>query len=110
MCEQSEIRDITPYERKILSRLKWHPSLFLCTPSLRNFEHMTSGYHFAMKTVAEDGNHNILPDGLNEFTAGYFGRGLSSHNCFSMISLYEPDDEKALDLFFIILDAYLVSL
>ena len=105
------IRDITPQERRLLSRLRFCPGVFLGEPSLRNFCHMSGGYRYAMQTAGLLDAHSLLPDGLNEFMARYLnvdpGR---TRNCFTMIAEAEPDDAKALERFFVILDAYLVEL
>lgn len=104
------IKDITPTERNILSQLRWRPALFLGIKSLRNFEHMTNGYAYAMNITGEGRNHIILPDGLNEYTARCLNVSQNVQNAFSLIAQREPDDEKALDLFFDILDSYLLFL
>lgn len=104
------IQDITPHERKMLSQIKWKPGLCLGEVSLRNFEQMTNGYAYAMQVVGASEKHIILPDGLNEFTASYLNQEQSTYNCFGLIMKREPDDAKALNLFFEILDFYLISL
>ncbi len=104
------IKDITPPERSILSQLRWRPALYLGVKSLRNFEHMTNGYEFAMNIAKESVNHIILPDMLNEYTAKYLNVPQDVRNAFGLIAEREPDDEKALDLFFDILDSYLLFL
>lgn len=99
--------DITPYERALLARLRFCPQTFLGEKSLRNFCHMSGGYQFAMQTAGLRAQHNLLPEGLNDFTAEYLNVSPGAMDCFTMIARAEPDDEKALDLFFRILDAYL---
>ena len=104
------ICDITPLERGLLSQLRHCPALHLGTASLRNFFHMSSGYQFAMQTAGLREQHNLLPDGLNEFTNRWYGGGMGSRNWYSMIALLERDDAAALGIFFEILDAYLLEL
>lgn len=104
------VSDITPQERRLLSRLCHCPALFLGEPSLRNFAQMSGGYQYAMQTVGLRQEHNLLPDGLDKFTDRWYGGGMGTRNCFSMIALQEPDDARALDRFFEMLDAYLAEL
>ena len=99
--------DITPREREILARLRFCPQAFLGEKSLRNFRHFCGGYQFAMNTAGLCDRHNLLPDGLNEFTAAYLNTDPGSRDCFTQICEAQPDDEQALVLFFRILDAYL---
>lgn len=110
MEKQTHIADITPFERTLLSKLRDRPALYLGTPSLRDFNHMADGYQFAMQTVGQRERHNLLPEGLNEFTARYYGESLGGRNAFTMIFHRVSDDTEALEQFFVILDAYLVSL
>jgi len=99
--------DITPHERGLLARLRFCPAVFLGEPSLRNLRHMANGYQFAMETAGLRQLHNLLPEGLREFTARYLNVTAGSRDCFTMISEREPDDAAALTLFFEILDACL---
>ncbi len=102
--------DITPHERRMLSRLRYCPAVYLGSVSLRDFFHMSSGYRFAMQTAGQREQHNLLPDGLNEFTSRWYGCDMGARNWYSMIALHEPDDAAALGVFFEILDAYLQEL
>ena len=99
--------DITPREREILARIRFCPQVFLGEKSLRNFRHFCGGYRSAMNTAGLRDRHNLLPDGLNEFTAAYLNTDPGTRSCFTMIAEAEPEDDKALELFFRILDAYL---
>ncbi len=108
--QTKKVQDITADERKLLSHLKKHPGVFLGEVSLQNFWHMTGGYDMAMWTVGEQESHRILPEGLNEFTAAYYGVLVGSQSCFSLILQREPDDGTALAVFFEILNRYLKSL
>lgn len=110
MNSNKPVPDITPVERRLLSHLRCKPGLFLGQASLRNFNHMANGYCFAMRMTGDQAEHNLLPDGLNAFTADWYGESMGGHSCFSMIAAHEPDDGKALETFFEILDAYLVRM
>ena len=104
------ICDITPPERELLSRLRCRPELYLGTVSLRDLFHLCSGYQAAMETAGLQVQHNILPGGLNEFVNRWYGGGVGSRNWYSMIALHEPEDGRALDVFFALLDEYLTEL
>lgn len=104
------IRDITPQERRLLSQIRFCPALYLGEASLRNFDHMSGGYIYAMRTVGLSAQHNLLPEGLNEFTDRWYGGDMGNRNWASIIALREPDDAAALKTFFVILDAYLEEL
>ena len=101
-----DILDITPYERGILSQLRHNPALYLGRVSLRDFFHMSRGYQFAMETACQREWHNLLPDGLNDFTDRWYGGDMGTRNWYSMIDLHEPDDAAALGVFFEILDVF----
>ena len=99
--------DITPREREILARVRFCPQVFLGEKSLGNFRHFCGGYQFAMETAGLRDRRNLLPDGLNEFTAAYLNTDPGTRECFTQIIEAQPDDEQALELFFRILDACL---
>ena len=105
-----EFFEITPMERAMLARIRFCPEVFLGEGSLRNFRHMAAGYQAAMRNAGLRNLHNLLPDGLNEFTASRLNISHDARDCFSMIAEVEQDDTKALMRFFEILDAYLVHL
>ena len=104
------IKDITPQERELLSRLRRRPELYLGTASLRDFFHMSGGYVFAMKTAGMQETHNLLPDGLNEYMNLWYGGGMGARNWYSIITLHERNGASALERFFEILDTYLTEL
>ena len=108
---KSEIADITADERHFLSCLKRRPPMYLGKTGLTNFQMYVYGYRDAMKILKEDKQHNILPDGMNDFVAlKYLGHTQTSYDCFSLILLDEKDEEKAFYTFFDLLDEYLISL
>lgn len=94
----------------MLARLRFCPVVYLGEVSLRNFAHMAGGYLEAVRNAGVRDRHNLLPDGLNEFTASYLRIDPGTRNCFTMIAEAEPDDAKALTRFFEILDSYLDEL
>lgn len=106
----SAVCDITPDERRMLSGLRHCPALYLGSASLRDFFHMSNGFRLAMQNVGQWEQHNLLPEGLNEFTNRWYGGDLGTRNWYSMIALHEPDDAASLETFFEILDAYLLEL
>ena len=106
------IEDISPYEREFLSCIKSRPALYLGKTSLTNLKHYLNGYRNAMKVLKCNKQHNILPDGLNEFVAlKYTGKtDVSYYDWCGFIILYEKDEEAAFWKFFDLLDEYLVAL
>ena len=108
---KTEIADITADERHFLSCLKRRPPLYLGKTNLTNFQMYVYGYIHAIQLLKEDRDHNILPDGMNDFVAlKYLGHTQTSHNCFDLILLDEDNEEKAFYTFFDLLDEYLISL
>lgn len=102
--------DISPCERELLSHLKKRPGAYLGRVELSRFVHWVHGYDCAV-SAANLSEHNILPEGLQEFVAmKYLGETQTAKGWFELIFETEPDEEKALKLFFDLLDEYLVSL
>lgn len=91
------IEDISPYEREFLSCIKRTPALFLGETSLTKLKHYLYGYRDAMKVLKCNKQHNILPDGLNEFVAlKYTGKPhVSYYDWCSLIILYEKGEKAA---------------
>ncbi|MBQ8176516.1 MAG: hypothetical protein IJ035_05710 [Oscillospiraceae bacterium] len=103
-------RDISPCERELLSHLKGRPGAYFGKTELSRFVHWVHGYDCAVMT-ANLSEHNILPDGLQEFAAiKYLGKTQTAKGWFTLILEAEPDEEKAFWIFFEILDEYLLSL
>lgn len=113
--DDTKPRDITPYERFLLSALRKRPAMYLGTKSLARFDAWLNGYEIALvaaKVPLEE--HCIFPSGktsLHDYAAEkYLGKGAESTcgwiNC---IFAYEPDDKKALDVCFEFLDEYLIA-
>ncbi len=108
--EYIEVKDITPFERDFLSRLRARPPLYLGNRSLERLSHFIDGYSFAVWAHGLDSNHTVWLSGMNEFTADHFEILLQYYDSIGMILQYYPDDGTALKAFFEILDAYLLSL
>lgn len=108
----NEIADITPEERRLLSAMKRRPGMYFETTNLTNFEMWMYGYDDAMRMVNMQKEHNILPNGLNNFAAmEYLGRTDTPINCFGLVrEANDYDESKAFFAFFELLDKYLVSL
>ncbi len=110
----SKIKDITPKERELLSFIKKYPGMALGKATgLEGFEALTFGYTAALGNADAKDRCIFLPSGLNEYvTAKFLGKkGLAQpHGLFNVIRMQEKDDHKALLLFFVLLDEYLLSL
>lgn len=106
-----KILDITKDERMHLSRLKERPGAFLGRIELTRFLNWVGGYGAALSMTKLYSERVLLPDGLNDYAAvKYLGHTRTVLNCFHIILEKEPDETKALDIFWELLDEYLVSL
>lgn len=102
--------DISPCERELLSHLKGRPGAYLGRVELSRFVHWVHGYDCAV-SAANLSEHNILPEGLQEFVAmKYLGETQTAKGWFTLILETEHDEEKAFWIFFEMLDEYLLSL
>ncbi len=108
--EYVEVQDITPFERDFLGRLRARPPLYLGNRSLERLSHFIDGYIFALWAHGLKSNHTVWLSDMNEFTANHFEILLQYHDTIGMILQHYPDDGTALNAFFEILDAYLLSL
>lgn len=103
--------DISPCERELLSILKKRPGMYLGRTELSRFVLWSHGYINAMQLADLSEQHNLLPDGLQEFVAmKYLGKTQTAKGWFTLIRETEPDEEKAFWIFFEMLDEYLLSL
>lgn len=103
--------DITPDERKLLSNLKKRPGMYLGKAELSRFVNWSMGYDIAMYITKQNKEHNILPGGLHEYAAmKYLGHTETAEGWFTLILQNEPNEQKALQIFFNMLDKYLISL
>lgn len=106
-----KVLDITKDERMLISRLKNRPGMYLGRIELTRFINWVVGYACALTTTRLYSERVLLPDGLNDYAAmKYLGHTRTSLNCFHIILEKEPDEEKAFDLFWELLDEYLISL
>ncbi len=108
MRSDEEIRDISGEERDFLRRLRARPGMYLAANSFQRLISFLDGYRGALYTLGLDDDHCILPWIFHDFVQTKYGihdsRGYSS-----IIPMHEPDDEKALWLFFDLLDEYLTT-
>lgn len=107
--------DISPAERRLLSALKKRPEMYLRTKCLTNFSAWLCGYQSAIRAKGLPWKEDcIVPDGdisIHDFAAEKLG-GDKQSTCgwISYILAYEPDDKKAFDVCFELLDKYLMFL
>lgn len=106
-----KVFDITKDERMLLSGLKRRPGLYIGKTTLTGFVGFVHGYKNALMMTKLYSERVILPDGLNDYAAmKYLGHTETSKGWFTLILENEPDEKKAFDLFWEVLDEYLVSL
>ncbi|MBD5140418.1 MAG: hypothetical protein HDT25_03245, partial [Ruminococcus sp.] len=105
-----KVLDITKDERMLLSRLKNRPGAFLGRIELTRFLNWVNGYEIALGMTKLYSERVLLPD-LNDYAAmKYLGHTRTALNCFHLILEKEPNETKALDIFWELLDEYLVGL
>ena len=106
-----KVLDITKDERMFLCGLKRRPGLYLGKTTLTGFVGFVHGYKAALIMTKLYSERVILPDGLNDYAAmKYLGHTRTALNCFHLILEKEPNETKALDIFWELLDEYLVGL
>lgn len=106
-----KVLDITKDERMFLSGLKRRPGLYIGKTTLTGFVGFVHGYKAALMMAKLYSELVILPDGLNDYAAmKYLGHTETSKGWFTLILENEPDEEKAFDVFWKLLDEYLISL
>lgn len=108
MCSGEAIRDISREERNFLSLLRARPGMYLATNSFQRLISFLDGYRAALYTLGLGGDHCILPGFFHDFVRTKYGIH-DSRGYLSIIPMHEPDDEKALWLFFDLLDEYLTT-
>ena len=108
MRSEERIRDISGEERDLLGRLRTRPGMYLAKNSFQRLVSFLDGYRAALYTHGLDDDHCILPWMFHDFVQAKYGihdtRGYSS-----IIPMQELDDEKALWLFFDLLDECLTT-
>lgn len=108
MSSDEEIRDISGEEREFLKWLRARPGMYLATNSFQRLVSFLNGYRAALNTLGLGDDHCILPWGFHDFVQTKYGIHDSRGYSF-VISMHEPDDGKALWLFFDLLDEYLTT-
>lgn len=105
------ISDITEDERYILASLKRRWGLYISKNTLTAFADWVSGYAGALTMTKLYTERIILPYGLHEYAAlKYLGNTETVEAWQTLILKNEPDEKKALEIFWEILDEYLLSL
>ncbi|MCM1540144.1 MAG: hypothetical protein NC121_02665 [Blautia sp.] len=107
MSSDGEIRDISGVERDLLNRLRARPGMYLAANSFQRLTNFLDGYRAALYAHGLSNDHCILPGRFHDFVQTKYG--MHDARGYYIISMYEPDDEKALWLFFDLLDEYLAT-
>ena len=109
-----KIKDITPKERELLSFIRAYPGMPLGKGAgMAEFEALVFGYTTAISNAGAKDSLVFLPDGLNDYISKkLLGAKMAKQpiGLFNAIRTQEKDEQKALTLFFELLDEYLVSL
>lgn len=101
--------DISLVERVLLSCIKEKPCIFMDTDKLfLNLEHYLIGYNSAMYYLGIKNEHSIIPDAFGEYIAEKYECPYTA-TLFSIIRDHSSDEEASFDLFFDLLDEYLLS-
>lgn len=104
------ITNISKTERMLLSRIRKRPGMYIGTLSLEFLLHFLHGYECAVGVHSDATAHHILPDNFNDFVAKrLFGHSDTVLNYCSLIYKTENNEEKALSLFFNLIDECLIS-
>ena len=101
------IRDISGKEREFLSRVRARPGMYLGANSFQKLISVLDVYREALYTLELDDEHCILPRIFHDFVQTKYG--IHDSRGYFIIPMYEPDDGKALWLFFDLLDEYLTT-
>ena len=100
--------DITREERELLTHMRGRPGMYLGTESLYALHLFVLGYEAAAML-----NHlevHLIPEGFQEYVEEYyFIRNGCSMHWSTLILQHQPDDRKALELFWELLNSYLES-
>ena len=103
-------KDITREERELLTNLRARPGAYLGTESLYALHLFLMGYHVAaMRHELHD--VQIIPEEFQDFVEKYyFIRNGTQMHWSTLILRHQPDDRKALEVFWELLNEYLVSI
>jgi GNAT superfamily N-acetyltransferase len=102
-------KDITREERELLTNLRGRPGMYLGSESLYALHLFLEGYRIAaMRHDLHD--VQIIPEEFQAFVEDYYfvRRGTPMSWC-TLIMQHQPDERKALDVFWELLNEYLVS-
>lgn len=105
---RTSVCDISERERVLLKGMKMHRFLFFVGHGFDYFCAWTAGYSTALDVIGADPAQNCLipAEGFNSFVAEKYH---TSGGWSDIIRAAEPDDSKALDLFFSLLNEYLLG-
>ncbi len=103
--------DITFGERKLLSSIKALPGIYIGSKNLSNLEHFIHGYDTAMLFLGINDKHVIIPEGMQEYVESKYNVShYTTKSYFSIMAENSDDEEQAFELFFDVLDEYLLSI
>ena len=103
---ENAITDINIVERKLLANIKRRPGMYIGKMSLEFLQNFFNGYNCAAKLHFNDKKHHILPEGFNDFVAvKLLGHNKTVLNYCSLIYETEGDEDKAVNMFFELLNA-----
>ncbi|MCQ2407426.1 MAG: hypothetical protein MJ065_02720 [Oscillospiraceae bacterium] len=105
------IKDLPEIQRRTLTALRQRPGMYLGTKSLAKLEGFHSGWYCASRSAGiPETAAWLFPLAFNDFAAiRYTGKACTPKNCFRLAAEQEPDDAKAFDLLFALLDEYLTA-
>lgn len=84
--------------------------MYIGIMSLEFLQHFFNGYECAIRTHPNEEKHHILPDDFNEFVAiKLLGHNKTVLNYCSLIYETESDEDKAVNMFFELLNECLIS-
>ncbi len=101
--------DISDVERILLSCIKARPCFFINDDRLlSNLEHYLNGYNSALYILGLQETHKIYPDGFGQYIASKY-KVPYTVTLFSIIRDHSNNEKQAFDLFFELLDEYLLN-
>ena len=107
---ENAITDINIVERKLLANIKRRPGMYIGKMSLEFLQNFFNGYNCAAKLHFNDEKHHILAEGFNDFVAvKLLGHNKTVLNYCSLIYETEGDEDKAVNMFFELLNECLIS-
>lgn len=103
--------DYTPEEREFLTRFRKRPGLYMGTDGvLSGFRYFYDGWETGIG-MQEYQVRKLVPDGFQDFVAmRYLGKTWTPYGWNNLILQSEPDERKAFQIFWELLNEYLVSI